>query len=174
VHPLVNPAERVARDAPGAARKVRQLQQRSSQTWSIEMLFNVLVSGSVAGLVHFVVLGLLYGNPIIDKLYREAMATEPGVKKWPSKPRYLITQFLGTQLEVYLIAAIYWSVRPTFPIAGTLGTLTLGVLLAALRIYPRFWNMWIQSTYPGRLLAIELVNGTLATLVVIGVLQTVG
>jgi hypothetical protein len=34
------------------------------------------------------------------------------------------------------------------------------------RVYPRFWNMWIQTSYPRRLLAIEIVNGTIGTLAI--------
>jgi hypothetical protein len=33
--------------------------------------------------------------------------------------------------------------------------------------------MWVQSTYPNRLLAVEVVNGTLGTLVISCVLQAV-
>jgi hypothetical protein len=47
----------------------------------------------------------------------------------------------------------------------------LGILLAATRVYPRFWNMWIQTTYPNRLLAIDVVNGTLGTLAIVFFLQ---
>ena len=36
---------------------------------------------------------------------------------------------------------------------------------------PRFWNVWIQSTYPRHLLAVDVVNGTLGTLLVVLVLD---
>ena len=54
---------------------------------------------------------------------------------------------------------------------GYSGALALGVLLSATRVYPRFWNMWVQTTYPQRLLAIEVVNGTLGTLAIVMFLQ---
>lgn len=54
---------------------------------------------------------------------------------------------------------------PLFPDLQLIG---LALLLAAVRVYPRFWNMWIQSTYPRHLLAIEVVNGTLSTFLVVG------
>lgn len=72
------------------------------------------------------------------------MASHPGVRRWGSRPRYLITQFLGTQIEVYVLSAAYFMLVPLFPDLQLIG---LALLLAAVRVYPRFWNMWIQSTY---------------------------
>jgi hypothetical protein len=124
-----------------------------------------LLWGTVIGVIHFVVVGALYGNPIVDRVYAGA-AGEPGVRIWTSKPRYLLTQFLGTQVEIYILSLAFIWLRPMVAIPGLGGALALGLVFAGIRVYPRFWNMWIQSTYPGRLLAIELINGTLSTFVV--------
>lgn len=132
----------------------------------------ILTWGAVAGLVHFVVIGALYGNPVVDGMYRAA-GTSPALKRWLSKPRYLITQFGGTQVEVYLLTLAFFWLRPLVSLPGYLGALALGAVLAALRVYPRFWNMWIQTTYPNRLLAVEAINGALGTLTVIAFLQAV-
>lgn len=131
------------------------------------MLIQVLLWGLVVGVIHFMVVGLLYGNPFIDKFYKEAQANEPGVRKWPSMPAYMVRQFLGTQVEVYILTGAYLWLRGLVPFEGITAALVLGLLFAGIRVYPRFWNMWIQSTYPNRLLAIEFVNGTLSTLVVV-------
>jgi hypothetical protein len=136
------------------------------------MIAATLMWGAVAGVVHFMLIGALYGNPVIDRLYAAA-GVSPAVKRWPSKPRYLATQFLGTQVEVFLLTLAFFWLRPLVPIAGMTGALALGGLLAAVRVYPRFWNMWIQTNYPNRLLAVELVNGTLGTLAVAAFLQLV-
>jgi hypothetical protein len=133
----------------------------------------VLLWGALAGVVHFIVIGVLYGNPLVDRQYSRAAVESPAVKRWSSKPRYLAIQFLGTQVEVYLLTAAFIWLRPLIGFHGYCGALLLGGLLAALRVYPRFWNMWIQTTYPNRLLAIEAVNGTVGTLVVALLLQAV-
>jgi hypothetical protein len=130
----------------------------------------VLLWGALAGLVHFVVIAALYANPIVDGLSR-GLEQGPAVKQWSSKPKYFLTQFLGTQVEVYLLTAAFLWLRPLISVSGYPGALLLGVLLAAIRVYPRFWNMWIQTTYPNRLLVIEVINGTLGTLSVIVFLQ---
>ena len=129
---------------------------------------NVLTFGSLVGVIHFIVVGALYGNPLVDRLYKEAQAHHPAVRRWPSMPRYLATQFVGTQVEVFLLCAAFLWLRPMVGPTGVSTTLLLGALLGAVRVYPRFWNMWIQSTYPRKLLAIELVNGTLGTFAIVG------
>jgi hypothetical protein len=130
----------------------------------------ILLWGALAGLVHFVVIAILYANPIVDRLSR-GLERGPAVKQWPSKPKYFLIQFLGTQVEVYLLTSAFLWLRPLIGVAGYGGALLLGALLAAIRVYPRFWNMWIQTTYPNRLLAIEVINGTLGTLTIIVFLQ---
>jgi hypothetical protein len=138
------------------------------------MLGQVLLWGTAVGVIHFVVIGAVYGNPLVDANYKAAQKAEPGVRKWPSQPRYLLTQFLGTQVEVYLLTLGYFWLRPKIGIDGTNGTLALALLFAGIRVYPRFWNMWIQSTYPNRLLGIELINGTLSTLTIVFALHILG
>ena len=135
------------------------------------MVIQIALWGAVTGLIHFVLVGALYGNPIVDKLYKEAQQNEPGVKHWPSIPKYMITQFLGTQIEVYILAATYIWLRPLVPFTGYTCALVLGAVFSGIRVYPRFWNMWIQSTYPNRLLAIEFVNGIISTFAITLLMQ---
>jgi len=131
------------------------------------MFVSALIWGLVAGVIHFVVTGALYGNPIVDGIYQKAMKEEPGVRVWPSRARYLITQVSGTQVEVWILAIAYLWLRPLIGVEGMLGTLLLGLFFSGIRVYPRFWNMWIQSTYPRRMLAIEFVNGVISTYTIV-------
>lgn len=136
------------------------------------MFLSIVLWGAAAGVIHFVIIGLLYGNPLVDRLYARAATASPALKRWPSKPRYLLTQFLGTQVEVYVLTAAFLWLRPLVGPPGVGGGLALGALLAAVRVYPRFWNMWIQTTYPSELLAVELVNGSVGALAISLFLQT--
>jgi hypothetical protein len=137
------------------------------------MVTAILLWGAIAGVVHFVFLGLYYGNPVVDKMYVQATEQSPAVKRWTSKPRYLMTQFLGTQVEAYLLTLAFFLCRPMVATPGFGGALLLGGLFAGIRVYPRFWNMWIQTTYPNRLLATEFIGGSLGTLVIALFLQAV-
>jgi hypothetical protein len=135
----------------------------------MDTLQRVLVWGAAAGVAHFVVIAILYANPIVDAYSREANK-HVSVKQWPSQPRYFVTQFLGTQVEVYIMTFAFFWIRPLAQ-GGYLGALEVGALIAALRVYPRFWNMWIQTTFPPRLLKVEVVNGTLGVLFIACFLQ---
>jgi len=137
------------------------------------VVITILLWGAVAGVVHFIVIGILYGNPLVSRISEKAEATSPAVKKWPIKRKYFIKQFLGTQVEVYILTIAFVWLRPLLGFSGFGGALLLGSLLAAIRVYPRFWNMWIQTTYPTRLLIVEIINGTIGTLVISVFLQAV-
>ena len=137
------------------------------------MVVTILLWGAVAGVVHFVVIGILYGNPLVSHISERAEAESPAVKRWPTKRKYFVTQFLGTQIEVYLLTIAFVWLRPLVGFSGYAGAILLGSLLAAIRVYPRFWNMWIQTTYPTRLLVVEIINGTIGTLVISVFLQAV-
>lgn len=138
------------------------------------MIRQILTLGFLIGLIHFVIIGILYGNPLIDRLYQKAQKTQPGVRKWASKAQYLFFQFLGTQVEVFILTIGFIWLRPLIQVEGFYGAFLLGILFSGIRVYPRFWNMWIQSTYPNQLLAIEFINGIISTLTIVGGLQLLG
>lgn len=137
------------------------------------MIVTVLLWGAVAGVVHFVVIAFLYGNPLVERISARAETESPAVKRWATKGKYYLTQFLGTQVEVYILTLAFVWLRPLVGLKGYGGALLLGSMLAAIRVYPRFWNMWIQTTYPPRLLVVELVNGSIGTLAISVFLQAV-
>ena len=131
----------------------------------MSIILSVLLWGTVIGVVHFVVVGLLYQNPYVARLYKKH-GEDPGVRKWVSTARYMILMFVGTQIEVYLISASYLYLTSLLGKTLTYSCI-LGLIVAAIRVYPRFWNMWIQSSYPRRLLAVEVVNGTIGSFVIV-------
>ncbi|MBI5509511.1 MAG: hypothetical protein HY903_12235 [Deltaproteobacteria bacterium] len=137
------------------------------------MFATILLWGAVAGVVHFVLIGMLYGNPVVGRMYGAAATESPAMKHWTSKPKYMVTQFLGTQVEVYLLTIAFLWLRPLVAVPAYSGALLIGALLAAIRVYPRYWNMWIQTTYPNRLLATEAINGSIGTLAIALFLQAV-
>lgn len=128
--------------------------------------------GGAAGLAHFVLVAILYGNPVVDAYSREANR-HVSVKQWPTQAAYFVRQFFGTQVEVYLMTVAFVWLRPATAAPGYAGALEVGAMIAALRVYPRFWNMWIQTTFPNRLLLVEVVNGTLGCLFIACFLQAV-
>ncbi len=129
------------------------------------LYLDTLLWGSIIGIIHFVITGILYQNPVVGQFYKDNK-THPGVKKWNSQPKYILSMFLGTQVEVYIITISYIVLMNT--LSGTnIDALTLALIFTGIRVYPRFWNMWIQSTYPNKLLITEVVNGAISTFVIV-------
>lgn len=132
---------------------------------NMNLFFEVLLWGVIIGIIHFIVVGFLYQNPIISKIYKDN-GDHSGVKKWNSQQKYILSMFLGTQIEIFIMTIGYIVFRNALGV-NIINTLIIALIFTGVRIYPRFWNMWIQSTYPNRLLRIELVNGTISTFVVV-------
>jgi hypothetical protein len=79
---------------------------------------------------------------------------------------YLSKQFFGTQIEIWIISAGFLYLKDFLPFQPIETALILGLIFAGIRIYERWWNMYIQTTYPGNLLAIEFINGTVGTFII--------
>ena len=125
-----------------------------------------VLGGVVASIVWFIVGGALYMNPFVAKIFKDA-ENSPALKKWPNVPKYLGLQFIGGALAQCLLwAFVFALVKPALPEGTWLKGVAFGLIVVAVKIYPRFFDMWIQSTYPNRLLAVELVNGTIGSFII--------
>ncbi len=132
----------------------------------MDFIIDVLFWGIVIGIIHYIIMGVLYMNPIVNKVYIEAQEKDASVKTRKTTSEYLTKQFLGTQVEIWIITASFLYLRQFLPIEPIYQGLVLGAIFSGVRIYERFWNMLIQTTYPPKLLAIEFVNGIIGTLVI--------
>ena len=54
-----------------------------------------IVGGITASLVWFMAGGVLYMNPFVAKIYKDARKS-PGLKKWTNVPKYLSFQLIRT------------------------------------------------------------------------------
>ncbi len=134
----------------------------------MNILSTTLILGILIGIIHFVIIGFLYQNPFVAKIYKEAEdKKEPGFRIWKNKKKYLLSMFLGTQVEIFFLTFGYLFLKDYLPFSPFITAIIIAALFAAIRVYPRFWNMWIQSTYPNKLLIVEFVNGTISTFTII-------
>jgi hypothetical protein len=123
------------------------------------------LGGFAASIAWFVIGGALYMNPIVAKIYKGA-EDSPALKKWASIPKYVGLQYIGILAQCLLWAVVYAVVDPVLPEARLTKGLVFGLILVALKVFPRLFDMWIQSTYPHKLLGVEFVNGTIGSFVV--------
>jgi len=128
-------------------------------------ILQTIWGGFVASIVWFIVGGALYMNPFVAKIYKDA-ENSPALKKWSSVPRYLGLQYVGILAQCLLWAFVFALAKPVLPDGVLVKGLIFGLILIAVKIFPRFFDMWIQSTYPNKLLAIEFVNGTIGSFVI--------
>ena len=128
-------------------------------------VLQLLSGGVLAAVIWFLAGGVLYMNPLVAGFYREA-ADHPGVRRWASVPKYLLLQFGAILVQAVLWAFVYGLIRSALPQGVWAAGLTFGGILTVTKILPRLFNMAIQTTYPGKLLAVELVNGTIGSLVI--------
>jgi len=131
---------------------------------TIDMMQTIL-GGFIASVVWFVVGGILYMNPFVAKIYKGA-ENSPALKKWPSVPKYIGLQYVGILAQCLLWAFVFVLVKPALPDGILMKSLIFGLILIAVKIFPRFFDMWIQSTYSNKLLAVEFVNGTIGSFVI--------
>jgi hypothetical protein len=62
-------------------------------------------------------------------------------------------------------------IKPALPGSLVANTFVFGVILIALRIFPRLADMWIQTSYPEKLLTVEFVNGIIGSFIIALVLS---
>ncbi len=124
-----------------------------------------ILGGFAASMAWFLIGGALYMNPWVAKIYKTA-ETSPALKKWPSVPKYIGLQYVGILAQCLLWAFVFVLVKPALPEGLLIKGFVFGLILIAVKIFPRFFDAWIQSTYPNRLLVIELVNGIIGSFVI--------
>jgi hypothetical protein len=134
------------------------------------MLTQIVVLGLIASVVHFVAMMALYGNPVVSSLY-DAANEDPHVRNWDSLPEVLFARFVGNLVEIMLISLAYFWLRPAVDGHGMDVALQMGLLLGAIRSYPVFWNMMIQTHYPRTLLLLEAALGLTGVVLVTCLLE---
>jgi hypothetical protein len=123
-------------------------------------IVHILVVAFATTVAWFAVGGVVYMNPFVARIYRK-YHTHPSMKHFATQSQYLSGVFviagfvpilLTTVAYEMLLAPMYW--------------VSLGILLAAVRIVPRLCDMWMQTSYPNVLLLIELINGMILSFVI--------
>ena len=128
-------------------------------------ILTTLLGGFLGSLALFVAAGALYTNPPVGKLYKK-FEKSPGLKKWASMPKYLLMQYLGGLVQCLLWTFVFAFIKPILPAGVLLSGIAFGLILLVIKIFPRLFDMWIQTTYPNKLLATEFINGSILSFIV--------
>ena len=79
--------------------------------------------------------------------------------------KYLL-QCFPYKIEIWIITAAYLFLKDHLPYEPIDNALLIAMIFSGVRIYERTWNMYIQTTYPKKLLIIEFINGIIGTFVI--------
>ncbi len=125
-----------------------------------------LIGGIVATIAWFIIGGVVYMNPIVAKIYKKN-EDSPGVKKRKDTKTFMINTFVFSCLvQCIILAFVYSFIKPILPESLILNFLYFGIILVAVKIIPRLIDMWMQTSYPNKLLTIEFINGTIGSFVI--------
>jgi hypothetical protein len=125
----------------------------------------ILLAAIVASIAWFIIGGILYMNPVIGKIYK-GYASHKSMKKWESQKKYMINMYLvGSLIPSILFALVYSFLSPLFTDGLIMNAFYFWIILVAIKLIPRFFDMWIQTSYPNKLLYIELINGSIGSFV---------
>ena len=125
-----------------------------------------LIGGVAASIIWFFVGAVVYMNPVVAKIYKKYEDT-PSVKNRKDVKTFIMNTFVFSILiQCLLFVFVYLFIQSILPGTLILNTLYFGIILVAVKIIPRFFDMWVQSSYPTTLLTIEIINGTIGSFVI--------
>ena len=128
-------------------------------------IINIIWASLIASVAWFLVGGLLYMNPLTAKIYK-SYENAPGFKKWKSTKKYLLNMFVfGNLLQIILFAFVYSFIEPVLNDTLLMNALNFAIILIFVKIIPRLIDMFMQSTYPNKLLLIEVINGSIGSII---------
>ena len=130
-------------------------------------IYNTIFGGFVASIVFFIYRKIVFKNNSVEKMRRYPWAP-PSLKKWQNVPKTILPEYL-----VILIQCILWAVVfvlgllfDVLPDGFYMKGFTLGSVMAIVNIVPIYFKMWIESTYPNKLLAIGFAKGIIGNYIV--------
>ena len=125
-------------------------------------IYKTIFGGFVASIVFFIYRSIVYKDTSVEKMRRDPQAPL-ALKKWQNVPKKILPQYL-----VILIQCILWAIVfvlgllfDVLPEGFYMKGFTLGSVMAIVNIVPIYFKMWIESTYPNKLLAIGFAKGVI-------------
>ena len=129
-------------------------------------IYQTLFGAFVASVVFFIYRIVVYKDPAVTKLCRSPGAPS-ALKKWKNVPKTIIFQYLIILLQCVLWAVVFvlGLLFDVFPDGFYMKGFTLGLVMAIVNIVPIYFKMFIEATYPNKLLAIGFAKGVIGNLI---------
>jgi hypothetical protein len=125
----------------------------------MENILQTLLNGFIVSIIWFIVGGALYMNPFIAGIYKKFQGHESMKNTWKTKKQYLINMYiLGILIPVMIASFVYSFLTP-------ISVPAFALILIGIRMVPRLLDMYMQTSYPNKILLIELINGSILSFI---------
>ena len=125
-----------------------------------------IIGAVTATIVWFIVGAIVYMNPFVGKIYKK-YEYDPSVKNRKDVKTFIINTFVYSVLiQCFIFAFVYLFIKPILPGTLVMNALYFGIILIAVKIIPRLFDMYVQSKYPKTLLIIEFINGSIGSFII--------
>ncbi|MDG6218456.1 MAG: DUF1761 domain-containing protein [Candidatus Thermoplasmatota archaeon] len=132
-----------------------------------------VIAALAATIVWFIVGAIVYMNPFVAKIYTK-YEDDPSVKNRKDVKTFILNTLLFSILiQCFIFSFVYLYLQPILPGSLLYNTAYFGVILVAVKIIPRLFDMYVQSQYPKTLLIIEVINGSIGSFVIAFVLTII-
>jgi hypothetical protein len=128
-------------------------------------IIRVLIAAGVATVAWLVIGMFLYENPIVKPAYK-AHEKKGILKKWENMPKFLTVLVGVLIIQTLPWAVVYAFIKPVLPGMFFANALVFALILVVIKNIPKFVDMALMTTYPGKLLWIELINGSISSLLI--------
>lgn len=125
------------------------------------MLYAILA----ASIAWFLAAGILFFNPIVDKMYRSE-ESHAAVKTLPQTPGTIGKILLAILAQIVLWAYVYTLIQSALPGDKMEKGLWFGLIIVFMKMVPRDVDRILLTTYPSTRMTIEFVIGIICSFVV--------
>ena len=125
---------------------------------------DAIMSIGVGTVAWFLVAGMLFFNPVVDRLYRTEEG-HPAVRALPQGPKTIGMIIAAVFVQTLLWAGVYVVIEPALGDSLLSRGLMFGGILVAIKIVPRDIDRLLLTTYPKLRMTIEFVIGIVCAMV---------
>lgn len=124
-----------------------------------------LLAVLAATVIWFVLAGILFFNPVTDKVYRSE-EKHAAVRTLPQSPKTIGMILIAIIIQTVLWAYVYTLVAAALPGDKLIKGLMFGLILVLTKIIPREADRILLTTYPKKRMTIEFIIGIICSLAV--------
>lgn len=128
-------------------------------------IYLTLFGGFVASIAWFIIKSVMFKDKSVKKMQKDV-----GISSIPNSLKKIITE-MGPQYLATLVQFIIWALvfviallLPVLPRGFFNKGIFFGIIMAIVNLGPVYLKLWLESAYPNKLLAINIIKGTIGNI----------